>query len=103
MAARHTTRTDSILAELKAQQEAERKKVAKLAARWEAAAVAIEEAETALAAAKADYGSAVAEWADATSAASVARLSGLPARTVSEHVNSYKRRGTNPASSAENA
>lgn len=100
MARGSSSKTDEIVAALKAQQDAERALVTKLAARWETAHRAIEQAEAALATAKQDYVDAVAEWAAATSAASVAKLSGLPARTVSEYVNSAKR-AKPPAASPE--
>jgi phage antirepressor YoqD-like protein len=91
MARGSSSKTDEIVAALKAQQDAERALVTKLAARWETTHRAIEQAEAALAAAKQDYVDAVAEWAASTSAASVAKLTGLPARTVSEYVNAAKR------------
>jgi len=91
MARGSSSKTDEIVAALKAQQDAERALVTKLAAKWETAHVAIQQAEAALAAAKQDYVDAIAEWAGATSAASVAKLTGLPARTVSEYVNAAKR------------
>ncbi len=84
-------KTDVILAGLRAEQEAELKRVAKLASRWEAAASAVTQAESALSDAKAQYRSAIAHWVAATSAASVARLTGLPARTVSELVSAHRR------------
>lgn len=91
MARGSSSKTDEIVAALKAQQDAERALVTRLATKWETAHRAIEQAEAALASAKQDYVDAVAEWAGATSAASVAKLTGLPARTVSEYVNTAKR------------
>ncbi len=91
MARGSSSKTDEIIAALKAQHDAERALVTKLAARWETAHRAIEQAEAALAAAKRDHVKAVVDWAGATSAAAVAKLTGLPARTVSEYVNAAKR------------
>lgn len=101
MARGSSSKTEAIIAALKAQQDAERALVTKLAAKWETAHVAVQQAEDALAKAKQDYVDAVADWAAATSAASVAKLSGLPPRTVSEYVNAAKR--AKPASPSDPA
>lgn len=65
MARGSSSKTDEIVAALKAQHDAERVLVTKLAAQWETAHVAIQHAQAAMAAAKRDYVHAVAECASA--------------------------------------